>query len=156
MVLDFHNVQCRCITEGGEAPPDITPMFHEFLPLDFTEEKIKLEQSQFVDQFEEKRYILTLTLDKPRHVRIFAETLFSRFSTEQKKTLLDQLATRVDDEVNFYIRLDKYKLQCKKELLLTDGGNCFHIKFVVASYPKSKAVAIATVEKYINRKSENS
>ena len=52
---------------------------------------------------------------------------------------------RLDEECNFFIRLDKEKLM-NGECWITDSGDCYHIKISVAAFPKKKERAKQVVE----------
>ena len=70
-------------------------------------------------------------------------------SLEQKMILIEQLQSRLDNHLHFYIRLDKDRILCN-EYLLTDYGNCFHIKISIAAYPHKREIAEEIVKKIIS------
>ena len=62
-------------------------------------------------------------------------------------SILKQIESRLDEELNFFLRLDKEKWVNEKEMKLTDSGKCFHIKISVAAFPKNMDIAIENFEK---------
>ena len=92
--------------------------------------------------------IYKMRLEKERHVKKFIDDLLSKFSSEQKETPLRQLGSRIDNECNFFIRLEKSKL-IDGEYQITDSGYCFHIKMAVAAYPATKEKAIEVVKQLL-------
>ncbi len=152
MTLDFHTVSCRVITDAGDDLAMIGAGFHFFLPdIDFAKEKIHIIHDPFIDASEVKRYVCSMSVERGRFVRLLVKTLFGSLSAEQKKMLHDQIQSRVDDECQFFLRFEKDAFLRDKKLVLTDGGRCFHITLTVASFPRKKAVACATVEKYLKQ-----
>ncbi|MEK6968382.1 MAG: RNA-binding domain-containing protein, partial [Nanoarchaeota archaeon] len=82
-----------------------------------------------------------LILQKDRHCNAFLNSLLERMTKEQKEQLLNQIESRLHDNLHFYLRLDKDALSNLNLLWLTDGGNCFHLELVVAAFPKNREVA---------------
>ncbi len=103
-----------------------------------------------VESFENRQIkILTLDISKESHTKIFIKTLKERIGTEQCKKLLEQKWSRLDDELYFYIRLDK-KLALNDKYILTDGGDCIHIKLHIAAFPKNREAALKVVEEMLS------
>jgi RNA binding exosome subunit len=148
----YLNAQFRLISLADDDLPALEALFWKYIPMDEEtkkKEKVKVVSDPFIDSYHQKRYLITMSLDKQKHVTAFVKNLFSSFSKDQLMTLDKQAETRVDDECHFYIRLDKEPL-LKNELVITDSGDCFHITLTVASYPHKQSVAIQTVKKYLN------
>ena len=61
--------------------------------------------------------------------------------------MLEQKESRLDEDLNFFVRIDKEKWIDGKEMFLTDSGNCFHIKILIAAFPKKRENALKIVEK---------
>src|SRR3989344_2840824 len=69
-----------------------------------------------------------------------------KITKEQKQQLLDQLESRLHDNLHFYLRLDKDAMVNLGQLWLTDSGNCFHIEIVVAAFPAKREAAKKILE----------
>ena len=74
----------------------------------------------------------------------YSESSITRLSAEQKELLRIQAESRIDHDLNFYLRLDKAKL-LQGQYWITDEGDCFHIKISLAVFPKKleKAIELA-------------
>lgn len=128
-----------------EIIKNIKDRFHTFLPADFEKEKLSIKEEN-VESFENRQIkILTLEISKEAHTNIFIKTLKELIGTDQCKTLLEQRWSRLDEELNFYIRLDK-EAALKGIFELTDGGDCIHIKMHIAAFPKNRETALKVVE----------
>lgn len=113
-------------------------------PFSLEEEKIKLKKTT-ASIFEERKItILTITLEKERHTSQFLDVFIADLSPEQKHLLFSQ-ENRLDDECQFFIRLDKDALLDGK-LLLTDSGHCVHIRITIAAFPKKRDAALLVVQ----------
>jgi len=120
-------------------------VFHKLPPLDFEKEKLSILEEN-VESFESRKIkIFSLMVEKEAHTNTFLKNLKELLGKEQCQTLLDQRWSRLDDELFFYIRLDKEAL-LKDVLELTDSGECFHIKMHIAAFPKNKERALKVVE----------
>ncbi len=120
----------------------------------YTEEEIEKEKIKYEERnakgFSQKNIIIhTLELEKDRHCNKFLERLASKLTEEDKHTLISQ-TNRLDDNMNFYIRLNKEKLR-KQEYEVTESGECYHIKISIASFPKRKDVAHKKIKEIIKK-----
>jgi hypothetical protein len=135
--------------ENLELIKTVKNQFNKLIPLDFEKEKISMVEES-VESFENRQIkILTLDISKESHTKIFIKTLKERIGTEQCKKLLEQKWSRLDDELYFYIRLDK-KLALNDKYILTDGGDCIHIKLHIAAFPKNREAALKVVEEMLS------
>jgi RNA binding exosome subunit len=113
-------------------------------------EKDKIKLSRIVTEgFENKIIILELTLQKEKHTFEFIEQLKKKISSADLNLLATQ-ENRVDDECMFYARFDKKALLQENKLVLTDSGDCFHMKMSVAAFPKKREAALLVVKKIFN------
>lgn len=98
-----------------------------------------VEASGFVD----KILIFEIFLVKDRHINKVLDNLRGNLSFEDKSRLISQL-DRFDGEFNFFLRLSKSSL-INGLFVLTDSGDCFHIKMNVACFPKNLDSAVGVV-----------
>lgn len=113
-------------------------------PFDLEEEKIVLKRSRASGFNQREIIILEVDLEKERHTNAFIDFFKSRLNEQQKSMVVKQ-EDRLDEECNFFIRLDKEKLM-NGECWITDSGDCYHIKISVAAFPKKKERAKQVVE----------
>lgn len=119
----------------------------ELVPLNLEEEKIAVRDEIATGFNEEPIHITTITLTKEKHTNAFLKHLLGRLTPEQRTMLVQQRESRLDNEFNFFIRLDKERwLRCR-EISITDSGSCFHIKLNLAVFPARRPEALELVEK---------
>jgi len=129
---------------SNELVQKVKALFHKLLPIDFDKEKIAITEEQ-VESFENRKIkILKLEFTKEAHTNIFIKILKELLRAEQCKTLLEQKWSRLDEELFFYIRLDK-EAAFKDVFELTDSGDCIHIKMHIAAFPKNRETALKVV-----------
>ncbi len=119
----------------------------ELVPLNLAEEKIKVKEQTAQGFNEQQIKIFTITLLKESHTNAFLKALLNRLTTEQKELLLRQKESRVDDELRFFMRIDKDKWLSDRRIFITDSGHCFHIRMQLAAFPASKEAGLVLVEK---------
>ncbi len=99
--------------------------------------------------FDEKEIIILETiLEKNKEINEFLNNFFQAMEKDQKKILIKQIDSRMDSYNNFYVRIDKDKF-LKDKYIITDSGNCIHIKITVAAFPKTKDNAKKVIESII-------
>lgn len=144
-----HSVTVRVFCGEEENESEVVGGLKSLLPFGIEKEKISV-QKQTAFGFSDKRIsILEVTLTKKRHIKAFLESLLPKIQATDKQMLLRQLDSRVDNEANFFVRFDKEMLAKRNELLVTDSGNCYHIKIKIAAYPSSKENAIKVVKELL-------
>jgi len=119
-------------------------IFHKLLPIDFTKEKLAINE-EIVESFENRKIkIYSLDILKEAHTNLFVNTLKDLLGKESCKLLVMQKESRLDEELFFYLRINKGYI-LKDMVELTDGGDCVHIKMHIASFPKNKENALKVV-----------
>jgi RNA-binding protein len=139
-----HSITITVFAKEEEDKQKIKEKLLGLVPEGIDKEKLKLNEQAATGFSEKKITIYTLTIDKENHITKFLKNILSKLSNEQKNMLSNQIESRIDEECNFYIRLDKEKLY-EGECHMTDQGNCYHIKTHLAAFPakKEKATEIA-------------
>ena len=130
----------RVFCKEEDNKEQIIGRIKELFPFDFGKEKIKLKEKTAYGFEDKKIKILSVSVSKERHIEKVIKNLVSRLSTEQKELLLKQLDSRLDENLHFYLRMEKERL-LEGEYWITDTGNCFHFKIVIAAYPHKRKVA---------------
>ena len=114
------------------------------IPFDLDEEKLVLHRNKATGFNQREIIIFEIDFQKERLTNKFLEFLKSKFNEQQKESILKQ-ENRLDDECNFFIRLDKAKL-LNGEYWITDSGDCYHIRISIAAFPKKREKAKQVVE----------
>jgi RNA binding exosome subunit len=131
------------------TPEDDEALIHKNLlslvPFDLEAEKLKVERTNASGFSERKIVILRLVLSKQRQINPFLKHLNALLNAEQKELLLRQAESRLDDNMYFFLRLDKTRLAEEGSCWLTDQGSCYHIKLSLAPFPRKRENALGLV-----------
>jgi RNA binding exosome subunit len=136
-----NNVNVRVFCRADEYEQIILDGLYKvigFNSLVLDDEKLVIKKS-VVSGFDDKIKIFEFYIDKQRHIKLFLKNLNNNLSDANKKDLLLQY-NRLDDNLDFFLRLSK-PLIFKDSFILTDSGDCFHIKLNLAVFPTSKVLA---------------
>ena len=139
-----HHIRISVFAKEDEDTEAVKAALISLINLDLEKEKLSLQERN-TKGFEQKKIkVFEIILSKERHIAAFIEYLSSHLSAEQKELLQRQAESRIDHELNFYLRLDKAKL-LQGQYWITDEGDCFHIKISLAVFPKKleKAIELA-------------
>jgi RNA binding exosome subunit len=143
----LNSVNISVFVKEDENYVAIRETFLKLIPFDIEKEKLSIVETNTLG-FETKIKIIELQLLKEKHTNQFIKNIMSKFSEEQKALLLRQFYSRCDSEFNFFIRLDKEKLQ-DNEYSITDLGNCFHLRMNLACFPRNIDAAKTLIEKIL-------
>lgn len=139
-----HNISIRVFCRENETKERILLALKKIFPFDLEKEKINLNlQKAKAGDGTTDISIIEVELDKDRNINAFLKSLNKKLSTEQKLMLLRQ-ENRIDEQCNYYIRLDKPKL-LEGVYHITEGSNCFHLKLCIAAFPKTKQGCLVKV-----------
>ncbi|MCM2325423.1 MAG: hypothetical protein NDI94_03085 [Candidatus Woesearchaeota archaeon] len=115
----------------------------------FPFEKLEIDSKTALGFEDKKIKILTVHIKKNNQINKFLSAIFEKIGTDQKNTLISQIESRLDNNLHFFIRLDKDAL-LEDKYLITDSGNCFHFRISIASYPHDREVAKKIVLDMLN------
>ena len=140
-----HHIRISVFSKEDEDAEAIKTALISLINLDLEKEKLSLQERN-AKGFEQKKIkVFEITLAKERHTAAFIGYLTSHLSAEQKELLQRQTESRIDHDLNFYLRLDKAKL-LQGQYWITDEGDCFHIKVSLAVFPKKPEKAVELVK----------
>lgn len=138
-----HNIKASVFSYQGEDEQAILEKLLAMFPFEI---KKQLKKTKATTHDDLPILIFEVELVKEREVNGFLNFLVEKLSKDQKELLVKQMRTRLDNELNFFLRLDKEKLM-NGEYWITDSGNCYHIKILLAAYPKKKEVGEMIIRK---------
>ena len=139
-------VNVFCYEKNNEDSNLILDKFLQLLPFNLKEGKIELKKTN-VEGFKDKKItIYEVILTKEKHINKFLTNLSKNIDEEQKKLILEQAESRLDANLDFFIRFDKDEYLRNNKLKLTDSGNCFHIKISIATFPKRRENALEIIK----------
>lgn len=124
----------------------ILDKFLKLFPYDLKDEKIELKKTEAFGFHDKKIIIFNIILSKDKHIKKFLENLMEKIEEEQKKLIQSQMESRLDDNLDFFLRFDKDEYLKNDKLILTDSGNCFHIRMSIAAFPKKRDIGLDIVK----------
>ncbi len=133
------------LQKQGEDEDSLKLKFLELFPFNFEEEKVILKKSKATGFNQKEIIIYEAELDKDKHTNAFLKNLKEKLDSQQRVMLVRQ-EDRLDDDLNFFIRLDKKSL-LQDQYQVTDCGECFHIRISIAAFPRKREVALDIVKK---------
>ena len=142
-----HNIHISVFCKPEEDIELIEKKLLFLVPFDIKEQKIELKKTNATGFNEKKITILEVYLEKESHTNLFLKNLAKNLADEQKSLIKKQAESRLDEGLNFFLRLDKIKLINEDKLWLTDKGDCYHIRIKIAAFPHKREVALKVIEK---------
>ncbi len=136
-------------SKDPENMEEVKEKLVSLVPFDLETEKVPLNHETASGLTDNKIDILDIMLLKNKHIKKTFKYILDQIGKEQVKTLFDQLESRFDENLYFFLRLDKTELM-KGNFVLTDGGNCFHIKLGVCAYPAKRELGAEIMTKVLN------
>jgi len=140
-----HTIKIRVFEKNQAHLDSIEALFHELLPVNFEKENLSIDHEQMEGLTHTMIHSYNLTLKKQRHTILFLHTLFDHLNENDKQCLYEQRDLRLDDEGQFYLRLDKQQL-LHHVYHLTETGDCFHVTIKLAAFPAKRDNFLATLE----------
>lgn len=147
---NIHNITVRVIEKNENKVPKIKQKFNQILPIDFKKEKIDINHDKAMGFEDKTLHILTMDTSKSRHNKMLIKNIFESLPEDYKTKIYNQRNTRLDEEGNFYIRLDKKSLLNDK-LEIVDHGDCFHFRIKIAAYPKNEDTLKKSTEEFLEK-----
>ena len=143
-----HQIKIKVFSyeKNNEDDKIILDKLLQLFPFNLKDEKIELKKSNAAGFGEKNIAIFEVALEKEKHTNGFIENLVKNLDEEQKKLILEQVESRLDDNLSFFLRLDKSEYLKNNKLKLTDSGNCFHIMISVAAFPRKREIALNIVK----------
>ncbi len=140
-----HSITVEIFVQPGENLDRIKLKFLSLFPFNVKEEKIELYEKSVMGFNNKIIKVLRIDLLKNRHIKVFLTNLFNQLDGDTKNKIKNQAKKRLDQNLNFYLRFDKYNLLDKNLYKLTDQGDCFYIKIKIAAFPKNESNALIII-----------
>ena len=150
-----HLIKLTAFSYEHENNDAILEAFLRFFPFNLDENKVAFNKTNASGFNERKIGVLEIKLTKNDLINQFLKNLLSNLDENQRKLILEQIDSRLDKSLDFFLRFDKDSWINKKKLVLTDSGKCFHIRISIAAFPKKREIAL-NVLKDLFSKHENS
>jgi len=151
-----NNISVRVFVYPEEDYSKIKETFFQLIGMN--EEKLTEEKIEFSDKkakgFGEKIIrIISIYFEKDRHCNAFLKRLKEMIPEEEVDFMINQ-KNRIDEHLNYFIRLDKKSL-LEEKVELTDSGDCFHIKINVAAFPRKKEIGYKLITEIFSKNIDN-
>jgi len=133
-------IRITVFCKDGDSCDQVKHALVRLVPFDVGKEKVPVTEKTATGFEEKKIRIIEIVLVKDRHCNAFLESIRQLLSDAQRTLIINQIETRLDDDLDFFLRLEKDSW-LRNEIRISDSGNCFHVKVSLASFPKKREVA---------------
>lgn len=141
----INSVKVSVFCYENDSEDEIIKGLRFIFPLDFEKEKIRIEK-RTAEGFNEKKIItINILMQKDSQNNAFLDNINKNLSEQQKELIKRQAESRLDENLDFFLRFDKDKIIKEKKLWIIDGGNCYHVRMSVAAFPKRRETALDVV-----------
>lgn len=140
-----HLARLTVFSYENEDNESILKAFLEFFPFSLEEKKVELKKRTAVGFNEKRITIYEAVLTRNSLLNQFLGSLMERLGS-QKEAILEQLDSRLDENLDFFLRFRKDEWINERKLALTDSGKCFHLKLSIAAFPKKREIALRLLE----------
>lgn len=140
-----HLVKLTAFSYEHENSQSVVEAFLGFFPFDFEENRIVLGKRTAYGFNERRIGVFEATLAKTNLISQFLQNLLVNLGESQRQQILIQAESRLDKNLDFFLRFDKDSWIKEKKLVLTDSGKCFHLKISIAAFPKKSEVALNVI-----------
>ncbi len=135
----------------NENSEDIFNAFLKFFSFNLEENKVQLKKTAATGFNDSKIRIFEATLTKTALVNQFLDHMLNNLDEVQKGTILQQAESRLDENLDFFIRFDKNEWVNHQRLELTETGKCFHLKTSISAFPKKREIALKVVRELFEK-----
>lgn len=138
----IHNIKLTVFEYSDSDIESINSTIKKLFPFDI-EKFTSISTAQGFNERSITTFEVLIT--KTSLINQFLLNLFSNLSPSQKTKLLKEKESRFDDEMHFFIRLDKQDM-INNIYTITDSGDCFHLRFSIAAFPKKREIGLDIIE----------
>jgi len=141
-----HLLKLTVFSYENENSQAVLDAFLQFFPFNLEENKVDFRKKNAHGFNESKIEILEVTLTKANLISQFLKNLLTNLYEAQKNNILQQVESRLDKNLDFFLRFDKDLWINEQKLILTDSGRCFHLKISIAAFPKKREIALNIIK----------
>lgn len=147
-----HLVRLTVFSYEHENSQTILDAFLRFFPFNLEYSKVVLKKTDARGLNEKKIRVFEIALTKENLINQFLKNLQDSLDENYKNKILQQMESRLDKNLDFFLRFDKDAWINEGKLVLTDSGKCFHIKISIAAFPKKREIALNVVKNLFSEK----
>ena len=141
-----HLIRLTVFSYEYENSESILDAFLRLFPFSLENNKVVLNRSYATGFNDKKIEVFEAALIKENLINQFLGNLSGNLDKSQKLQISSQADTRLDKNLDFFIRFDKDSWINEKKLVLTDSGKCFHLKISIAAFPKKREVDLNAIK----------
>lgn len=146
-----HSIKLTAFSYENEDSKSILEALLKFFPFSLEDSKVILNRTEAVGFNDKKIEVFEVTLVKDNLIDQFLRNLLNNMDKNQKEQILNQLESRLDKNLDFFVRFDKNSWIKDERLILTDSGKCFHLKIRLAAFPKKREIALNLAKKLFGK-----
>ena len=146
-----HLIKLSVFSYENENIESILDAFLRFFPFNLENNKVVLNKANATGFNEKKIIIFEVALTKSNLISQFLKNLLGNMDESQKNQILQHIDSRLDKNLDFFLRFDKDSWINEKKLMLTDAGKCFHMRISIAAFPKKREIALSVVKDLFRR-----
>ena len=147
-----HSIKLTVFSYENENIQNILGAFLKFFPFSLEENKIELKKTEAKGASESIITIFEVILTKTNLINRFLDFILSSLDKKQKELILKQIESRLDENLDFFIRFDEDEWIKNNKLELTDSGKCFHLKINVAAFPRKREIGLKIINELFQNK----
>ncbi|MCF7862032.1 hypothetical protein K9M79_07370 [Candidatus Woesearchaeota archaeon] len=144
--MPVEKINLRLFIKPEEDEDKLQQALFQLMDFDITKEKINEMTAKGFNERNIK--IFEVQLSKKKNVRSFLRCLLLKLDDSEKEKLMSQAESRLDEANNFFLRLDKDAL-LKGRYVITDCGECFHIRLDIVTFPKNRDKALQEIRELL-------
>lgn len=140
----LNNIKIRFISEDKEQLEQVVDKLLFWAEIE-DESKADLVIEEATGLKDQLIYVMHLMITNSKQVKLMLENIKTHIDEDNSKTIIETVESRVDDDLNLFLRFET-KESCEEKLVLTDEGKCIHFTLNLAAFPKKREKAIEIVK----------
>ena len=146
-----HSIKLNAFSYENENSEIILDSFLKFFPFNLEENKVELKKTNAQGFNQSTITIFEVILTKINLINQFLDFILDNLNENQKQTIIKQMESRLDENLDFFVRFDNDEWIQNNKLELTDSGKCFHLKISVAAFPRKREAALKIVRELFEK-----
>mgnify|MGYP001604182313 CR=1 FL=1 len=147
-----HLIRLNVFSHENENSQSILDAFLMFFPFNIEDNKVAFKKTNADGFNKSKIEVFEAALTNNVLINQFLKNLLNNLDENQKNKIIQQLESRLDKNLDFFLRFDKDSWINEKKLILTDSGKCFHLRISVAAFPKKREIALNLIKDLFSEK----
>ena len=146
-----HSIKLTVFSHEHENSASILDALSRFFPFNLEENKIALKKTHATGFNDKKIEVFEIILTKNNLINDFLRNMLDNLEENQKNQILQQSESRLDKNLDFFLRFGEDAWINEKKLVSTDSGKCFHLRISIAAFPKKREVALNAIKNLFSK-----